>query len=65
MYTDDDDDDDNLISMEAKQCSSAGSIGVCFDVKLQSREPTRTLRSTPTVGPLLSVPLLKLAPTFR
>jgi hypothetical protein len=25
---DDDDDDDNLISMEAKQCSSAGNIGV-------------------------------------
>ena len=47
MFIDDDDDDDNLISMEAKQCRSAGSIGVCFDVKWQFREPTRTF------GPLL------------
>jgi hypothetical protein len=28
MFIDDDDDkDDNLISMEAKQCSSVGSLG--------------------------------------
>jgi len=30
---DDDDKDDNLISMEAKQCSSAVNLRVCLDAK--------------------------------
>jgi hypothetical protein len=54
-----------LIKLSSLSLSINIYILICSDVKLQFREPTRTFRSTPTVCPILSAPLLKLAPTFR